>query len=153
MNNDLQRIFETLRTRQPLPPLSPSQVFSSDITKEIGALPVGEGVKAGPALHLLNDDMERCHNIAQGREGNPTFDYMHAVLHRREQDYWNSKWWINRISHPLWKECYGEEFPQTFVDDVERAEKSKDRNKITILEKKQMVELVKIVEFVIENNL
>lgn len=78
---------------------------------------------------------------------------MHAVLHRREQDFWNSKWWFNRISHPLWLECYGDELPQTFVDKVQRAERDKDQDITVALEKKQLEELVKIAEFAVENNL
>lgn len=43
------------------------------------------------ALHLANDDIYACHDIAQASEGDPTADLMHATLHRREGDYWNSK--------------------------------------------------------------
>lgn len=151
MSDDIHKIFQTLRERQPLPPLLPTQAFSSDMTEKINSLLAGDGVKA--AFHLLNDDIQRCHNIAQKREGNPTFDYMHAVLHRRERDFWNSKWWFNRIAHPLLKECYGDQLPQTFVDDVERAEKNKDQAKISDLEQTQMVEMVKLAQYSIKNNL
>lgn len=51
------------------------------------------------ALHLANDDIDRCHNIAQASEGvgmslagylavltmqDATADLLHATLHRRE---------------------------------------------------------------------
>lgn len=36
------------------------------------------------ALHLVNDDINRCHLIAQDHEGDPTADLLHATLHRRE---------------------------------------------------------------------
>ena len=43
------------------------------------------------ALHLLNDDFDACHSLAQTQEGNPYADHLHCIAHRREPDYWNSK--------------------------------------------------------------
>lgn len=40
--------------------------------------------KACAALHLANDDINHCHLIAQDHEGDPTADLLHATLHRRE---------------------------------------------------------------------
>ena len=43
-------------------------------------------------LHLLNDDFDGCHNLAQTQEEDPYSCNLHAVVHRREPDYWNSKY-------------------------------------------------------------
>ncbi|KAK0491567.1 hypothetical protein IW261DRAFT_1438353, partial [Armillaria novae-zelandiae] len=40
---------------------------------------------------------------AQSDDGNLTSNYLHAQLHRREGDYWNSKWWLGtgmQSAHP-----------------------------------------------------
>jgi len=105
------------------------------------------------ALHLLNDDISRCHDIAQSNEGVPTFDYLHAVLHRREEDYWNSKWWFNRINHPLIKEIYSDTTPQKYVDKVEKAVRNQDQAGIEELERRQLEEMVKIAEYAVESGL
>ncbi|KIJ38922.1 hypothetical protein M422DRAFT_32986 [Sphaerobolus stellatus SS14] len=151
MSPGIQELMKELSTRQPLPSLAPPGVYSSDTASAIEGLDVGKGVKA--ALHLLNDDINRCHNIAQSNEGVPTFDYLHAVLHRREQDCWNSKWWFNRISHPLIKELYRDMTPQKFVDEVEKAVRTQDKAKLEILAERQMQEMVKLAEYAMENEL
>ncbi len=57
-------------------------------------------VEAG--LWLYVDDLERCHRFAQAHEGEPSFDYCHAIMHRREGDFSNSRYWLRRVgTHPL----------------------------------------------------
>jgi hypothetical protein len=52
-------------------------------------------------LWLFHDFLYQCHSIAQEVE-TPTGSYWHAVLHRREPDFGNSKYWWRRVgSHPL----------------------------------------------------
>lgn len=41
-------------------------------------------------MHLCNDDIEHAHDLAQAHEESMTANLCHAILHRREQDYWNS---------------------------------------------------------------
>lgn len=43
-----------------------------------------------PAMYLCNDDIEHAHDLAQAHEESMTANLCHAILHRREQDYWNS---------------------------------------------------------------
>lgn len=60
-------------------------------------------VKAG--LFLLNDFFEESHSNSQSIEGkgpHHTGDYWHAILHRREPDYANSKYWFRHVGrHPV----------------------------------------------------
>jgi hypothetical protein len=50
---------------------------------------------------LWHDDWEGAHAVAQEREGLPDFDLLHAVLHRREGDFGNSRYWFRSAgSHP-----------------------------------------------------
>lgn len=106
-----------------VPPLQATKPFDSTLTSEIDAYarrasPHKPCVRA--ALHLLNDDVDRAHKIAQDDEGDMSSNLCHAILHRREGDFWNAKWWYRQIQHPLIKDFYGSTtLAQAFVDAVE----------------------------------
>lgn len=70
----------------------------------------GMAMKAG--LCCFHDDFTGCHQAAQSLEGRGQRhgDYWHAILHRREPDYGNSRYWFRQVGrHPifedLWKEA------------------------------------------------
>jgi hypothetical protein len=56
-------------------------------------------------LFLLNDLFDESHACSQSIEGEGRYhtgDYWHAILHRREPDYGNSKYWFRRVGkHPI----------------------------------------------------
>lgn len=84
-------IYEQLIQRNPKPPLTlDEEIYWRPLSEEIERLSSSQHVKA--ALHLLNDDIERSHNYAELNQGDDLFDYIHAVIHRRQMDFWNSKW-------------------------------------------------------------
>ncbi|MEM1061068.1 MAG: hypothetical protein AAGJ97_01945 [Planctomycetota bacterium] len=57
-------------------------------------------VRAG--LSLVRGDLDTAHAITQAHEGNPTADYLHAIVHRREGDYGNAAYWFRRAQrHPV----------------------------------------------------
>ncbi len=90
-----QEIANFLLARDPLPPLVPTQVFDAALTEEIEATAAPDLVKAG--LHLLNDDLAASHKLAQVHEGEALADYWHAIIHRREGDYGNSRYWFGHV--------------------------------------------------------
>lgn len=41
---------------------------------------------------------EAAHEVAQSREGTTLYDHAHAIMHRREADFGNARYWARRIS-------------------------------------------------------
>lgn len=73
--------------------------LEKDATKRIA-------LEAG--LWLWIDELDRSHTASQSREGDKTCDAWHTIMHRREGDFWNAKYWVRRVGqHPshdrLWK--------------------------------------------------
>jgi hypothetical protein len=80
-------------------------------------------------LWLRFDFLAESHAISQEDEGAPDRDFWHAIMHRREPDAWNSKYWWRRVgSHPVLKQLaeqapalgYPYTTPDEFVDFCER---------------------------------
>lgn len=59
-------------------------------------------------LLQMNDFLDRSHQLSQSIEGqgrHAAGDYWHAIMHRREPDYGNSRYWFRRVGpHPLFPE-------------------------------------------------
>ncbi|MEX0745132.1 MAG: hypothetical protein WD118_05980 [Phycisphaeraceae bacterium] len=84
-------------------------------------------------LWLYVDDLDRSHAASQQID-TPTGSFWHAIMHRREGDFSNSKYWFRRTGkHPVMSRIttaggsagagttIGEYEPFTFVDRVQRA--------------------------------
>ena len=54
------------------------------------------------AAWLLQDELDESHEISQSIH-TTTGSYWHAIMHRREPDYSNSKYWFRRVGdHPVY---------------------------------------------------
>lgn len=89
----------------------------------IDALQLPPAAKAG--LWLLHDFFEESHSISQDLH-TPEGSYWHAILHRREPDTFNAKYWFRQVGeHPVLKQLrieapalgYSYSSASKFVDD------------------------------------
>ena len=105
--------IEKLEAGNPLPPLVPQKAWNSELTDALESASLdelfegeslknttfAEAIKSG--LLLWNDALDESHNISQ-ELGNQTGSYWHGIMHRREPDYSNSKYWFGKVgTHPI----------------------------------------------------
>jgi hypothetical protein len=81
---------ESLRAE--LARLTPEKLFDEPVLR----LDYAQACLAG--LWLWNDFLDESHTISQDLAG-PEGSYWHAIMHRREPDYWNSKYWFRRVGN------------------------------------------------------
>ncbi|REJ89670.1 MAG: hypothetical protein DWQ34_19310 [Planctomycetota bacterium] len=98
------------------PPLAPRGIprdaeeglhsFEPDSIANVQSRPDAVALRAG--LLQMHDLLEASHAESQSVEGEGLHragDYWHAIMHRREPDYGNSKYWFRRVDrHPLFPE-------------------------------------------------
>ena len=109
----ITEVIEKLEAGNPLPTLVPQKAWSPELTEALQSSslddlfqgePVknttfGEAIKSG--LLLWNDALDESHTISQELQ-NQTGSYWHGIMHRREPDYSNSKYWFGRVgTHPI----------------------------------------------------
>jgi hypothetical protein len=95
-----EELFSILCHRKPLPPLWPKKVWREELRAEINALEMSPLMKG--TLHLLNDDLDAAHQIVQ-EANTPDANYLHALVHRREGDLSNARYWLRTMSgHAVW---------------------------------------------------
>lgn len=79
-------------------------------------------------IWLLHNFLDRSHEISQTlhtREGS----FWHAIMHRLEGDFWNSKHWYRQVgTHPVFDQMQNQRDwdPFEFVDQCETAQESGD---------------------------
>lgn len=110
----MEKILHPLCSRQPLQSLTPKAVWNRELEEEIRNATVeqltgrssveeedGRALKSG--LHLWNDSLDVSHSLSQ-QVHNRTGSYWHAIMHRMEPDYSNSKYWFRQVgSHPVYE--------------------------------------------------
>ena len=100
----VRKCLGKLLSRQEPGLLVPKGPWSPELQKEIRSLdpgkdPVALAVQSG--LLLWNDDLDGSHTIAQDLD-DPHGAYLHGLMHRREPDYGNSKYWFRKVGgNPL----------------------------------------------------
>ena len=109
----IAEVIEKLETGNPLPTLVPQEAWNTELTDALESASLdelfqgeslknstfGDAIKSG--LLLWNDALDESHNISQGLS-NQTGSYWHGIMHRREPDYSNAKYWFGRVgTHPI----------------------------------------------------
>lgn len=129
---------DTLRTLQ-LPALHPQKPnrHRAWLHKQLQTVSVDEllpnivSVADATAFHSglwqMNDDLEESHNLSQSVEGDGKFaagDYWHAIMHRREPDPSNAKYWFRRVGeHPIFEsltQCAAQLLSQQLAPETEQ---------------------------------
>jgi hypothetical protein len=110
--NHLTPRFAALLAKERIAPLGPGTP-DEDLRAELSGLNAGDAflphrvidksmaqaVLAG--LWLYHDFLDESHRISQNIPGS-TGSYWHGLMHRREPDSWNSKYWFERVGpHPI----------------------------------------------------
>ncbi len=100
---------------------------------------------------LLHDFLDESHAISQ-RIGTPSGSFWHGIMHRREGDFSNAKYWFDRAGdHPVFSELTvtdGSPWDShRFVDDCQRALRSRDSEQIAALRQLQQREWQALFDF------
>ena len=132
------------------------------LLENISSLADAQAVLAG--LLMWHDLLDESHQISQSIEGegqDANGDYWHAIMHRREPDFGNAKYWFRRVGHhPIHAELafrakhtfdaipsleteYSETWSSTaFVDACESAARSSDEDTDLALRRCQADEML-----------
>jgi hypothetical protein len=111
----LAPLFEKLPLEAAMPELCPSGPAPE--SQMVQGLIQGLVPELEAGLWLYVDELERSHLVSQSLDG-PVGAFWHAIMHRREGDFSNSKYWYRQVGeHPAMAEIPGYE-PYEFVDQV-----------------------------------
>lgn len=107
---DLQQLFATPeppvlgpQTRANVQPAAALNAQLDSVFRET-KYPAPQQLLIRSLVLLWHDHLDAAHTIAQGIE-TPDGSFVHAIMHRREPDYWNSKYWWRRVgAHPAFPE-------------------------------------------------
>ena len=118
------------------PPLTPTpipsgrawlrQALQGELPRQATRLPGAACDRAAlqAGVWQLHGELDESHRLAQAHEGQGKYqlcDQWHAIMHRREPDYGNAKYWVRQLPHsPHWDEL-GQIVARWFENDVPAA--------------------------------
>ncbi|WP_052013310.1 hypothetical protein [Halalkalibacter akibai] len=169
----ITEVIQQLNNRKPLPPLCPDKAWDVKITDDImkltnqeiterenPSLLAGDAVKSG--LLLWNDELDLSHTISQNMSED-LGSYWHGIMHRREGDFSNAKYWFRTTGNhailpvlyekasELSKEVksWGAWDPYRFIDAVEHvvSNELESSPEAEVLRQIQVLEISLLLEF------
>ena len=90
---------ESTWLREHLAAITPEQLWRTPISKPMTKI---DEIARRAGLFQWHDFLDESHELSQSIEGqgeNQLGDYWHAIMHRREPDYANAKYWFRRIGN------------------------------------------------------
>lgn len=81
---------------EPRPGVKPAAALATEISPLLRSLPAAGRQKIKSAVLLWHDHLDESHTISQDihdRDGS----FLHGIMHRREPDYGNAKYWFHRV--------------------------------------------------------
>lgn len=119
----MSQVQSVLRLEEAMPELLPDRPRYDHASELVEANADGMPPEIMALLWLYVDDLHRSHEISQGLP-NPTGSWLHGIMHRREGDFENAKYWLRQAArHPALYRM-GDFDPIAFVDKVREAPKS-----------------------------
>jgi hypothetical protein len=171
--------FKTLMAANGLPGLGPERRAGTmtipEIQAAVDAFCAAEGVSksARPLLRsaalLWHDHLDASHELSQGIESRDG-SWLHGIMHRREPDYGNAKYWFRRVGqHDAFPALAqrvaslldgqpeltaslienGEWMPLAFIDECEKAGQRHDAAFISVLQRAQAAEFDTLVQHIL----
>ncbi len=85
----------------PANPSLAAMLTAPDLQTSLGGSAAPRADECRSGLWLLAGDIDRSHSISQGIH-NSEGSFWHGIMHRREGDFGNSKYWFRRVGeHPV----------------------------------------------------
>ena len=122
MDTELMNIIESA----PLPSLAAGPTcpeLAKWLKQSLRKLPKQLPTHVSAGLWLLAGDLDASHDISQS-DPSPEGSFWHGVMHRREGDFSNAKYWFRRVGrHEVFEQLGGTDYgdPYRFVDRCEQA--------------------------------
>lgn len=133
-------------------PLGPGPRASRKGTRDLDSLLKGHGNKVRALIYLWHDHLHESHEISQNI-ADADGSFIHGIMHRREPDYSNGKYWFHRVgNHPvleLLRERLGKFDPFKFIDQCERAANDSNSVEYKNLQKVQRLETELLLEYLL----
>ena len=107
-------------------------------------------------LWLVAGDIHRSHTISQDL-GSAEGSFLHGIMHRREGDFGNAKYWFRRVgNHPVFEIISAQsgghyDSASGFVDQCQSAVSSGDKDAVNRCIDSQWIEWQALMQFIAES--
>jgi hypothetical protein len=120
----LAPLFQALPIENAMPELVPSKPRSQNLCEIVAKLNTDPLIQSNcllqAGLWLYVDQLDRSHEVSQSIESSAG-SLWHGIMHRREGDFWNSKYWFRKAGTT---NVLASRNPAGFVDQVEQTYKN-----------------------------